>query len=133
MSDLCRQMQPLPTGLQVDFIRMSSYIGIQSQGKVAQTLQSKVSLAGRHVLVVEDIVDTGGTLRTLLEALQQQGAASVKTVALLNKTEKRKVDVPVDYCCFECPDEFVIGYGLDFNESFRSLPYVGVLKAECYR
>ena len=88
---------------------------------------------GKHVIVVEDIVDTGTTLSYLLENLQSRKAASVRLCSLLNKPDRRKVDVYVDYEGFVIPDEFVIGYGLDYDEKYRQLPYIGILKEEVYQ
>ena len=81
---------------------------------------------------VEDIVDSGRTAAQLLQHYQEAGAASVKLVSLLSKPSRREVDVEPDYCCFDVPDYFVVGFGLDYNELYRSLPYIGVLKPECY-
>ncbi|CAD7700755.1 unnamed protein product [Ostreobium quekettii] len=91
----------------------------------------KIGAEGRHVILVEDIVDTGLTLKALIDELSTC-AESVKVVALLNKKSRRTVDVQPDYCAFECPDEFVVGYGMDFNEQYRSLPYIGVLRPQVY-
>jgi hypoxanthine phosphoribosyltransferase len=91
------------------------------------------SVEGKHVLVVEDIVDTGLTLRYLLENLESRGVASLAVAALLDKPSRRKVRVPLDYVGFQVPDEFVVGYGLDFAQHYRNLPYVAVLKPEVYR
>ncbi|MCD8200875.1 MAG: hypoxanthine phosphoribosyltransferase, partial [Clostridia bacterium] len=82
---------------------------------------------GKDVLIAEDIIDTGYTLKSLTEILYKEGAKSVKCAALLDKPERREVDVAADYCCFTIPDAFVIGYGLDYDGEYRSLPYVGVL------
>ncbi|KAK9829349.1 hypothetical protein WJX72_005309 [[Myrmecia] bisecta] len=135
MADLARCIDPVPDGLAVDFLRASSYGGTATvtSGEVKLGMQLKTPLNGRHVLLVEDIVDTGTTAKRLVEELRGQGAASVEVVALLNKSPRRTVDMDLRYCGFECPDEFVIGYGLDYNEMYRSLPYVGVLKPECYQ
>jgi hypoxanthine phosphoribosyltransferase len=83
-------------------------------------------------LVVEDIVDSGLTLNYILETLRNRNPASLRVCALLDKHERRRVDVPIDYVCFNIPDEFVVGYGLDFNQIYRNLPFVGVLKPETY-
>ena len=87
-----------------------------------------VPIEGRHILVVEDIVDTGLTLSYLLANLESRGAASVKLAALLDKHERRQKEVKIDYLGFQIPDEFVVGYGLDFAERYRNLPFIGVLK-----
>jgi hypoxanthine phosphoribosyltransferase len=90
------------------------------------------SIEGKHVLIVEDIIDSGLTLNYVLETLRTRNPASLKVCALLNKPARRRVDVHVDYVCFDIPDEFVVGYGLDYNQIYRNLPFVGVLKPEVY-
>ena len=92
-----------------------------------QATAGKISCEGRHVVIVEDIIDTGHTLHSLRKHVQQHGAASVAVASLLDKVARRTTDVPIEYVGFECPNEFVVGYGLDFAESYRSLPYVAVL------
>lgn len=133
-ADLARAMAPVPQGLAVDFFTASSYGATTvSTGDVAVNMAAgKIDVAGRHVIVVEDIIDTGATLRRVVDRLQEAGAASVKVAVLLDKAAQRKVAIQPDYCALSCPDEFVVGYGLDFNEAYRSLPYVGVLKPELY-
>jgi hypoxanthine phosphoribosyltransferase len=91
------------------------------------------SIEGRNVLIVEDIIDTGYTLDYLMRILRERGPASLRICTLLNKPERREVDIAVDYIGFNIPNKFVIGYGLDFNEYYRNLPFVGVLKPELYR
>jgi len=98
--------------------------------RILKDLDSDIS--GRHILVVEDIVDTGQTLTYLLENLRSHQPASIRVCTLLSKAARRQVDLHVDYVGFEIPDEFVIGYGLDFAEGYRNLPFVGVLKPEIY-
>ena len=90
------------------------------------------SIEGKHVLVVEDIIDSGLTLNYILETLRNRNPASLRVAALLNKPTRRRVDVPIDYVCFNIPDEFVVGYGLDFRQIYRNLPFVGVLKPGMY-
>ena len=117
-----------------DFISCSSYgSGTTSTGVVRILKDLDRSVEGKHVLVVEDIVDTGTTLHYLLENLHARGAKSVRLAALLNKPERRKMDVEVDYVGFVIPDYFVIGYGLDYAEKYRHLPYIGILKEEMYQ
>ena len=117
-----------------DFISCSSYgSGTTSTGVVRILKDLDRSVEGKHVLVVEDIVDTGTTLHYLLENLHARGARSVRLAALLNKPERRKMDVEVDYVGFVIPDYFVIGYGLDYAEKYRHLPYIGILKEEMYQ
>ena len=116
------------------FISCSSYgSGTTSTGVVRILKDLDRSVEGKHVLVVEDIVDTGTTLHYLLENLHARGAKSVRLAALLNKPERRKMDVEVDYVGFIIPDYFVIGYGLDYAEKYRHLPYIGILKEEMYQ
>ena len=117
-----------------DFISCSSYgDGTTSTGVVRILKDLDRSVEGKHVLVVEDIVDTGTTLHYLLDNLKARGAQSVRLVALLNKPDRRKMDVDVDYIGFTVPDYFVIGYGLDFAERYRQLPYIGILKESVYQ
>ncbi|KAK9842539.1 hypothetical protein WJX81_005065 [Elliptochloris bilobata] len=132
LADLARSLEPVPEGLEVDFVRASSYRGTESSGSVALHLPDSLSVAARHVLLVEDIVDTGRTARRLTAALAGAGAASVRLATLLDKPSRRVVDCTPDYTGFECPDEFVVGYGMDFNGLYRSLPYVGVLRPSVY-
>lgn len=139
MADLVRAMQPLPDGMHLEFLRASSYgLGAtERRGSVtvcatAPTKASGLAVAGRHVLLIEDIVDTGCTAAVLLERMRAEGAASARLVTLLSKPSRRVIELAPDYCCFEIPDRFAVGYGLDFDERFRSLPYVGVLRPECY-
>jgi len=130
MSDLIRHI-PLP--LTIDFMAISSYGGsTTSSGTVRILKDISEAIEGRHVLVVEDIVDTGLTLRSLLDVLWARKPQSLAVCTLLNKPSRRKVEVTVDFCGFEIPDEFVVGYGLDFNGHYRHLPYIGVLKPEKY-
>jgi hypoxanthine phosphoribosyltransferase len=127
-ADLCRSLS-VP-GLQVDCVRASSYgDGTESSGLVKLSgLNSDVS--GRHVLLVEDIVDTGLTIEKLKAHLFGLGASSVVVVTLLNKAERRKNGMVPEYVGFECPDEFVVGYGLDYGGKYRELAYIGVMNAE---
>jgi len=130
LADLARQIG-LPVSL--DFIRCSSY-GARAitTGEVRILKDLDRSVEGKHVIVVEDIVDTGTTLSCLLMNLKSRGAASVKLATLLNKPSRRKVAIHVDYNGFEVPDYFVVGYGLDYAERYRNLPYIGVLKKSVY-
>lgn len=118
----------------LDFISCSSYgNGTVSSGEVRIMKDLDRSVEGKHVLVVEDIVDTGNTLSYLLKNLKDRGAKSVKLATLLNKPDRRTVEVNVDYNGFTIPDYFVIGYGLDYAERYRQLPYIGILKEEVYQ
>jgi tRNA(Ile)-lysidine synthase len=128
MTDLARQLG-LP--LEMDFLAVSSYgNATQSSGIVRITKDLDGSIEGRNVLLVEDIIDSGMTLRYLLENLRSRGPANLRVCALLNKRVPRKADVVVEHVGFEIPDRFVVGYGLDYAEHYRNLPYVGVLKRE---
>ncbi|GFR48643.1 hypothetical protein Agub_g10559 [Astrephomene gubernaculifera] len=133
-SDLVRAVEPCPRGLTMDFIRASSYgSGTESSGDVKlKTDLKREKVEGRHVLLVEDIVDTALTITTVIRHLQECGAASVAVATLLDKHERRRLPYRPEYVGFVCPNEFVVGYGLDFDEEYRSLPYIGVLKPECY-
>ncbi|CAL1359480.1 unnamed protein product [Linum trigynum] len=135
LADLVRQIK-LP--ISVDFIRADSYgCGTESAGAPRLSLDLKADVRGKHVILVEDIVDTGSTLATLISHLEKRGASSVSVCAFLDKPARRKVEFQVVgsgkyYRGFECPDYFVVGYGMDFAEVYRNLPYVGVLKPELY-
>ena len=131
LSDLVRAIR-IPH--QMDFMAVSSYGGArtESSGVVRIMMDLKMSIEGRDVLIVEDIVDTGRTLSYITENLRTRAPASLKICTLLNKPSRREVQVKVDYVGFDIPNEFVIGYGLDFNEIYRNLPFIGVLKPEMY-
>jgi len=131
VADLIREMD---IHLGIDFIATSSYgNGDTSTGVVRILMDLESSISGRHVLVVEDIVDTGHTLNYLLNMLSAREPASLRLCVLLDKPERREVKVKADYVGFQIPDLFVVGYGLDYAEKYRNLPYVGVLKPELYR
>jgi hypoxanthine phosphoribosyltransferase len=102
----------------------------ETSGVVQITSDLSLPLEGQHVLLVEDIVDTGLTLRYLLDMLQARGPASLNVCALLNKPSRRRVEVPVDFVGFDVPDHFVVGYGLDAAQKYRALPYVGIIDGE---
>lgn len=130
IADLVRAMD-LP--LDVDFMAMSSYGGgVRSSGVVRTLKDLNTSIEGRHVLLVEDIVDTGLTLRYLFDNLMTRHPASLQVCALLDKAEARTEQLDVAYTGFACPDKFVVGYGLDYDGLYRNLPYIGVLKPEIY-
>ncbi len=119
--------------VELDFMSVSSYGGgaVSSEKlKIKKDLDGDVT--GRDVIIVEDIIDSGFTLANLKQMLIERGAASVKTVTLLDKKERRKYGITPDFNCFEVGDEFVVGYGLDFNERYRTLPYIGALKRSVY-
>jgi len=126
LSDL---MRAADTRLGVEFMAISSYgAEMRTSGEVRILKDLDVAVEGRHILVVEDIVDTGLTLNYLLASLKSRGAASVKLAALLDKYERREKQVQIDYLGFRIPDKFVVGYGLDFAERYRNLPFIAVLK-----
>ncbi len=118
---------------EVDFMETSSYgARTESSGVVRILLDLERNIEGRHVLIVEDIVDSGRTLDYVTRNLETRGPASLRVCTLLNKPSRRVIDVPIHFAGFEVPDEFVIGYGLDFDEEYRNLPFIGVLKEEVY-
>jgi hypoxanthine phosphoribosyltransferase len=127
VADLIRQLD-LP--ITFDFIAASSYDGTESTGKLNILLDLKTDIKGKHVLLVEDIIDTGLTIKTLLAEFQRRGPASLKFCSLLFKPARNLHKVPIDYLAFEIEDKFVIGYGLDFNGRYRELPYIGVYSAD---
>lgn len=131
MGDL---MKKLTIPCQIDCMRVSSYgAGTSTTGKINILLDiHRKDLSERDILIIEDIIDSGRTLSYLVNYLNLNGARSVKSVALLDKLERREVDYHPDYIGKRIPDKFVVGYGLDFNEDYRTLPYVGVLKPEIY-
>ncbi len=119
---------------ELDFMEISSYgRGITSTGAVRILLDLATDVQGRNVVIVEDIVDTGNTLTYILRNFAARKPESVRVATLLSKPSRRQIAVPVDFIGFEVPDEFVIGYGLDFAEQYRNLPFIGVLKPEVYQ
>ena len=132
LSDLSRALT-IPHA--IDFMAISSYGGtrIESSGVVRILMDLNSNIADRHVLIVEDIIDTGRTLQYIIENLQTRDPASLKICTLLNKPDRREVPIHVDYIGFDIPNEFVVGYGLDYGEWYRNLSYIGVLKAETYQ
>lgn len=130
MADLARAIQ---RPVAIDFMAVSSYgLSTSSTGVVRFLKDLDEDIEGKHVLIVEDIIDSGLTLKYLFENLKSRKPASLKICTLLNKPSRRKVEVPVDYNGFDIPDYFVVGYGLDYAERYRNLPFVGVLKPEAY-
>ena len=130
LADLCRAVE-LPCTL--DFMSVSSYGGgTTSSGQVQITKDLSEDISGRHVIVVEDILDSGNTLSYLLKILQHRHPASLRLCALLDKPERRTKPVQLHYSGFSIPDAFVVGYGLDYVEKYRNLPYIGILKPEVY-
>ena len=129
-SDLSRQMT---CNLEMDFMSISSYgNGKRTSGIVRIAKDMDTSITGRHVLIIEDIMDSGHTLKHLKKVLEAREPASLKICCLLDKPSRRECDITPDYTGFVIPNEFVLGYGLDFNNFYRNLPYVGVLKPEVY-
>jgi hypoxanthine phosphoribosyltransferase len=124
MVDLLKRLE---TPVEIDFLQTSSYRAGSNPGEVWIRKDVEIPLRGRDVLLIEDIVDTGHTLRTVMSLLSFRGARSVKLCAMLDKASAREVEVPIDYCGFEIENVFVVGYGLDYDERYRNLPYVGVL------
>lgn len=126
LTDLMRQIS-VPH--EIDFLAVSSYgVGVrQSGGQVRIDMDLKARVEGRHVLLVEDIIDSGHTLRFVMDVIMARHPASLKLCTLLDKASRRTVDIPVDYTGFEIEDKFVFGYGLDLDEKFRNLPFVGVV------
>ncbi|MBB6217033.1 hypoxanthine phosphoribosyltransferase [Anaerosolibacter carboniphilus] len=130
MSDLMRKIE---TSVKIDFMAVSSYgLSTQSSGVVRIIKDLDYSIEGKDVLVVEDIIDTGLTLHYLYDNLLSRKPSSLKICTLLDKPERRRVDIPVDYKGFDIPDEFIVGYGIDYAEQYRNLPYVAILKREVY-
>jgi hypoxanthine phosphoribosyltransferase len=125
LADLIRAMEGRVT---IDFIALSSYAGTTSSGEVRLIKDLDYGLEGRNVIVVEDIVDTGLTLHYLQEILRARNPKSLRTACLLNKPSRRKIEVKVDHIGFTIEDHFVVGYGLDYSEQYRHLPYIGVLQ-----
>jgi hypoxanthine phosphoribosyltransferase len=131
MTDLSRAMD---CDLELDFMDVSSYgAGMESSGDVKIIKDLDTTVEGRDVLIVEDIIDTGRTLSYLVEIFRYRKAKSIKIVTLLDKKERRTVDLEADWVGIEVPNEFVVGYGLDYIEKHRNLPYIGVLKEEVYQ
>ena len=129
MSDLMRNVDINCT---MDFMAVSSYSGTSTTGAVKINKDLSEDIEGRDVIIVEDILDSGITLSYLKGYLLNRKPASIKIATLMDKPARRRADVYADYFCFEVPDAFVVGYGLDYNEKYRNLPYIGVLKPEIY-
>ena len=126
-------MRAIDVPAEIDFMGVSSSgSGVKSSGVVKIVKDLDVPLAGKDLLIVEDILDSGLTLSYIKELLASRGPASIKIATLLDKPSRRKVDLVADYIGFSVPDEFVIGYGLDYDEKYRNLPYIGILKPEVY-
>ena len=131
LADLTRQLN---FRHEVDFMQISSYgKGTTSSGVVRILLDLATNIEGRHVIIVEDIVDSGHTLDYIMRHFTARNPASIRVATLLNKPSRREIDVAVDFIGFEVPDEFVMGYGLDYAEQYRNIPYIGVLKPSVYQ
>jgi hypoxanthine phosphoribosyltransferase len=131
LTDLIRYIVP---PVAIDFMGVSSYgVGTRSSnGEIRITLDLTTSIVGKHVLIVEDIIDSGHTLSSVIELLRTRNPASLEVCTLLNKYSRREVNVPIKYCGFNIPDKFVFGYGLDMDEYYRNLPFIGVVDLEKY-
>ena len=127
MVDLLKRIK---TPLEIDFLQTSSYRSGTTPGEVRIRKDVDVSIRGKHVLLIEDIVDTGYTVNTILELLRFRGAKSVRLCSLLDKVEARKIPIPIDYRGFAIDDVFVVGYGLDLDERYREMPHIGVWEGE---
>jgi hypoxanthine phosphoribosyltransferase len=125
---LCDLMREISIPITLDFLSISSYSGQTQTGVVRILKDLDESIENRHVILVEDIIDTGLTLNYILKTLKARRPTDVRVCALLDKKVRRIVDIPIDYPGFEIPDEFVVGYGMDYNQKYRSLPFIGVLK-----
>ncbi|MDE6952044.1 MAG: hypoxanthine phosphoribosyltransferase [Lachnospiraceae bacterium] len=126
---MCELAKRITTPVSLDFMSVSSYgSATKSSGVVKIVKDLDEPLKDKDVLVVEDIVDSGRTLSYLIDMLKDRGPKSIKLCTLLDKPERRVVDVHVDYTCFQIPDEFVVGYGLDYDQKYRNLPYIGVVE-----
>ena len=129
MADIMRKID---LDLEYDFMDVSSYQGTRSLGEVRILKDISTSIVGKDILIVEDIIDTGITLNYLTKVLKSIGANSIEIVTMLSKPSRRKVDLPVKYNGFEIEDNFVIGYGMDYDEKYRALPYIGILDESVY-
>ncbi|UOQ44658.1 hypoxanthine phosphoribosyltransferase [Halobacillus salinarum] len=129
MADVLKRVD---THLEMDFMDVSSYSGMKSSGEVKIVKDLDTQVEGRDILIIEDIIDSGLTLSYLVDLFKYRQANSIKIVTLLDKPAGRKSAIKADTIGFEVPDEFVVGYGLDYNEKYRNLPYIGILKPEVY-
>ncbi len=129
-ADLIRKIN---SPLQFDIVSVSSYRGDKSTGTVKLDKGLKLCIKNRHIIIVDDILDTGRTLKKVIEEISKEHPAAIHTCVLLNKIARREIEIDADYCGFEIPDYFVVGYGLDYNEAYRNLPFIGILKNEVYQ
>ncbi len=131
IADLMREIQ---ITMEIDFLGVASYgSSTKTSGVVEITKDCKIDLNGRDVLIIEDIIDTGLSLQYIIDCLQRKNPRSLKICVLLDKVDARKQYIPVEYKGFTIPDEFVVGYGLDYAEKYRNLPFIGILKKEIYK
>jgi hypoxanthine phosphoribosyltransferase len=131
MADLLRTIE---IDCDVDFLAISNYSNdARTRGVVRLVKDLDIPIEGRHVLFIEDVIDTGLTLHYLLRNLNERNPASLKVCTLFNKPTRRLIELPIQYKGFDLPDKFIVGYGLDYNERFRNLPYVGIIKAEIFQ
>ncbi len=130
MSDL---MKHFTNYCEIDYMKVSSYHGTSSTGKLIIKKDIDCDIVGKDVIIIDDIVDTGVTISSIFELFKTRGVNSIEVCALLDKPEGRTVDVNVKYVGMNVPNEFVVGYGLDYNEIYRNLPYIGVLKEDVYK
>ncbi len=129
----CDLVRELPFSVTLDYLAVSSYYsGTKSTGNVQIKKDTDINMQGKNLLIIEDIVDSGNTLAHLVKLFQLRGAKEIKICTLLDKPARRTTPVNVDYVGFTIPDEFVVGYGLDYDQKYRNLPYIGVLKPEVY-
>ncbi|MFQ5964919.1 MAG: hypoxanthine phosphoribosyltransferase [Candidatus Scalinduaceae bacterium] len=131
LSDLIRL---LTFPVKIDTIRVNAYIGgVTSPKKEIEIINEiRLDIKGEHVLIVDDILDTGRTLAKIKQIIEKHNPLSIRVCTFLNKPARREMNIVPDYCCFEIEDNFVVGYGLDFDNKYRNLPYIGVLKENCY-
>ena len=123
--DLTKKMK---TPIEIDFIKASSYVGTETTGEVKMTLDINENIEGRDVLIIKDIIDTGYTLDYLRKYLLSKNPKSLRIAVLADKEERRIIDVPVDFVGFKIPNKYIVGYGFDYNNSYRNLPYIGSMK-----
>ena len=129
MADIMRRID---LDLEYDFMDVSSYQGTRSMGEVRILKDISTSIVGKDILIVEDIIDTGVTLSYLTEVLKSRGANSIEIVTMLSKPSRRQIELPVKYNGYEIEDNFVIGYGMDYDEKYRALPFIGILDESVY-
>lgn len=128
---MCELAKRITVPVSMDFMALSSYgNNTESSGNIKVKKELDESIEGKEVLIVEDIVDSGRTLSFLVEELKKRNPASLRLCTLLDKPDRRVVDIHADYTCFEIPDEFVVGYGLDYAQKYRNLPYIGIVEIE---